>query len=174
MTAPALTEAGVMIRDLHVGDIDAIVEIERVVQPWTPWSADAFHEAHERPETYACRVATVVDAEAPVVAGYAVLAIAGPDGDREADLQNIAVAPERQRRGLGRALLADAVAAARRRHACEIFLDVRADNGPAHALYRAAGFAEIGRRRDYYAPGQDALVLRLDLRSIRGTGPHDG
>ncbi|MDF3835797.1 ribosomal-protein-alanine N-acetyltransferase, partial [Cupriavidus basilensis] len=45
-----------------------------------------------------------------------------------------------------------------------MLLEVRPSNGGAIALYRQAGFAEIGRRKGYYpAAGQvreDALVLR--------------
>ena len=48
----------------------------------------------------------------------------------------------------------------------EIFLEVAADNAPGQALYRGFGFAEVGRRRDYYERNigrVDALVLRLAL-----------
>jgi [ribosomal protein S18]-alanine N-acetyltransferase len=44
-----------------------------------------------------------------------------------------------------------------------MFLDVAEGNGPAAALYRGLGFAEVGRRRRYYPDGADALVLRRDL-----------
>ncbi|RYJ01809.1 MAG: ribosomal-protein-alanine acetyltransferase, partial [Acetobacteraceae bacterium] len=36
-------------------------------------------------------------------------------------------------------------------------------NAAALALYRAAGFEEVGRRRRYYADGDDALVMRRVL-----------
>ena len=38
------------------------------------------------------------------------------------------------------------------------------DNAPAVALYLKHGFAVIAERRDYYAPGSDALVLELSLK----------
>ncbi len=44
-----------------------------------------------------------------------------------------------------------------------MFLEVATDNAPALALYTAAGFVEVGRRRRYYAGGSDALVMRLVL-----------
>jgi [ribosomal protein S18]-alanine N-acetyltransferase len=55
------------------------------------------------------------------------------------------------------------VAAARKRGAGAMFLEVAAANGPALALYAREGFTEVGRRRRYYSDGTDALVLRRDL-----------
>ena len=52
--------------------------------------------------------------------------------------------------------MADQVAA----HGAErLILEVSAGNDAARALYRGAGFTEIGRRRAYYPDGSDALVL---------------
>lgn len=85
----------------------------------------------------------------------------------EAELLTIAVAPEARRRGRGRDLLQDFQAEAGRRGAAQAFLEVAEDNTPARALYTAAGWAEVGRRRGYYTlPGggrADALVLRKSL-----------
>jgi ribosomal-protein-alanine N-acetyltransferase len=36
-------------------------------------------------------------------------------------------------------------------------------NRAARALYEAAGFQEVGRRRGYYASGEDALILRATI-----------
>jgi len=45
-----------------------------------------------------------------------------------------------------------------------LYLEVRDSNVAARALYASRGFAEIGRRRDYYRrPREDALVLRLSI-----------
>jgi ribosomal-protein-alanine N-acetyltransferase len=79
----------------------------------------------------------------------------------EAELLLIAVAPEHGRRGVGRALLQAFIDRARRDGAIRIHLEVR-DGNAAVALYRAAGFAEAGRRRDYYRGGGglfDALTF---------------
>lgn len=94
------------------------------------------------------------------LAGYAVLM---PVVD-EMHLLNITIDPKWQRRGLGRLLLAAALATSREHHLYTMLLEVRPSNTGALALYQEAGFAEIGRRRGYYpAAGQtreDALVLR--------------
>jgi ribosomal-protein-alanine N-acetyltransferase len=81
----------------------------------------------------------------------------------EAEILTLAVVPEARRAGLGGTLLAEAMAAAALRGAGTMFLEVSESNRPARALYGAAGFAEVGRRRRYYADGSDALVLRRGL-----------
>lgn len=81
----------------------------------------------------------------------------------EAEILTIAVVPAARRQGVGGALLAAALAGARLRGATTMFLEVAEGNAAARALYAAAGFHEVGRRRRYYADGADALVLRRDL-----------
>lgn len=81
----------------------------------------------------------------------------------EAEILTIGVIPAQRRKGLGRAMLAEAMDAARRRGAETMFLDVEAGNHAAIALYRAAGFAGTGRRRNYYGAGLDALLLSRRL-----------
>lgn len=81
----------------------------------------------------------------------------------EAEILTIGVLPGLRRQGIARALLGAALVKAVALGARSIFLEVDIGNQPARALYRAAGFHEVGRRRAYYANGADALVLRLDL-----------
>ncbi|MBL6078962.1 GNAT family N-acetyltransferase [Belnapia sp. T18] len=81
----------------------------------------------------------------------------------EAEILTLAVAPAARRRGLGAALLGAAMQGAVLRGAAEMFLEVAAANEAALALYAAAGFDGVGRRRRYYANGEDALVLRRSL-----------
>lgn len=91
--------------------------------------------------------------------GFALLRILPP----EAEILTFAVAPRVQRQGVGRTLLGRALEVAAQGGAGTVHLDVAADNAPALALYRAAGFGEAGRRRGYYrrADGSraDALLL---------------
>ena len=82
----------------------------------------------------------------------------------EAELLTLAVAPEARRMGLARALLAEFAQASSARGAGEAFLEVASDNAPAIALYTGNGWQGAGIRRDYYAPGIDAVVMRLPLR----------
>lgn len=81
----------------------------------------------------------------------------------DAEILTLAVAPEFRRRGRGRALLAAALAHARREGARRVTLEVSVGNEAARALYRDAGFREVGKRAAYYPDGSDALVLATEL-----------
>lgn len=113
--------------------------------------------------------------------GFALVAATGFALGRavagEADLVTLAVDPELRRRGTGRALLARFEAAARERGAETAFLEVAEDNSAARALYRAAGWAETGRRRGYYprAGGAvDAVILAKRLAGDQPGGEQPG
>jgi ribosomal-protein-alanine N-acetyltransferase len=67
----------------------------------------------------------------------------------ESELLLLAVLPSRHRRGIGRRLLNQFIARARSDGAQRVHLEVR-DGNPAVAMYRAAGFETVGRRRKYY------------------------
>jgi len=58
------------------------------------------------------------------------------------NIHDLVVHPQHRHRGIGRALLAAAEAAARQRNCCKITLEVRTDNAPAQQLYRSIGFGE--------------------------------
>jgi ribosomal-protein-alanine N-acetyltransferase len=93
-------------------------------------------------------------------AGFALLQlIAG-----EAELLTIAVHPDAQGKGTGQQLMADWMAGVQ---ATEAFLEAAADNTHALQLYTANGFAEVARRKSYYArksgDSVDAIVMRAAL-----------
>lgn len=67
----------------------------------------------------------------------------------ESELLLLAVAPDRHRQGIGNALLDDFLARAKAGGAARVHLEVRDGNSATH-MYRAAGFAAVGRRRNYY------------------------
>jgi ribosomal-protein-alanine N-acetyltransferase len=135
-------------------DVAAAHRLEVELFP-DPWSVETFwSELAHVPETRYYVVAT----DGTMVAGYAGLAVAGGT----ADVQTVAVAAGLQGRGLGRRLLEDLLAEARRRDAVEVLLEVRSENEAAQRLYATAGFERIGVRRGYYQPGgTDAVVMRL-------------
>ena len=87
-----------------------------------------------------------------------------PRGSDQADIQTIAVGESARRQGLGRVLMQALIGEARERGAREVFLDVRADNPGAQALYLSLGFEQIAERPGYYQPDNvDALVMRLRI-----------
>lgn len=86
-----------------------------------------------------------------------------------ADLHTIGT--RREGEGIGRALLAWCEEQARRGGAERMLLEVREDNDRARAVYAAAGYREIGRRRGYYRiRGRriDALVMERTLGAPGG------
>lgn len=84
----------------------------------------------------------------------------------EAELLLLAVAPDRQRQGVGRLLLDQFVDCARTSGASRVHLEVR-DGNPAVQIYTLAGFKLAGRRLNYYRGSDgsqfDALTLAREL-----------
>ncbi len=120
--------------------------------PGERWTAQAFRELLESPGVFGA-----LDSRG----GLVLARCAGG----EAEILTLAVHPAARRRGVGRALLLRAAAAA---GDAPVFLEVAADNAGALALYRAARFEQCGCRAGYYGPGRDALVLRRPPRLTGG------
>jgi ribosomal-protein-alanine N-acetyltransferase len=116
--------------------------------PNDPWDEEAFGEMLAQPG-----VVGFIDERGGVV----LLRVVAD----EAEILTIGVTA--RRRGIGRALLAAGMAAAREAGAKAMFLEVAAENVAALGLYEAAGFAAVGRRPAYYHDGGDAVVLRVWL-----------
>jgi len=87
-------------------------------------------------------------------AGYAL--VLSRAGSQAARLYSLAVDPRLQGHGAGAALLSAAEAAARRRGARRLTLEVRADNAAAICLYEGRGYRFTGERSGYYADGAPA------------------
>ena len=115
-----------------------------------PWTAQEFEALLSNPHTHLITRPN----------GFALLqVIAG-----EAELLTIAVHPIAQGKGIGQQLMSDWQAVLQ---ATEAFMEVAADNVTARNLYIRNGFAEVARRKSYYArkPGVsvDAIVMRTTL-----------
>jgi ribosomal-protein-alanine N-acetyltransferase len=79
----------------------------------------------------------------------------------ELHLTDLGVTASHRRRGAARALVGELL----REEARVVFLEVRASNVPALALYGALGFTELDRRARYYSDtGEDAVVMQRLLR----------
>ncbi len=108
----------------------------------------------------------LVAEEAGEVVGY--VALGRPtrlESNRHvADIRGLAVAPAHQGRGLGRALVEAALAAARERGARKVTLRVLGPNTAARALYESCGFVVEGvRRGEFLLDGRyvdDVLMAR--------------
>lgn len=101
----------------------------------------------------------LVALEGDTVAGY----VGSQTVMGETDMMNIAVAPAFRRKGIARALIQALLRELARRGSRCLTLEVRASNAPARALYESLGFAQVGRRPNYYRnPKEDALILRKE------------
>jgi len=146
-----------MLRAMTAGDVDAVLAIEQAVQRF-PWTRGNFADALG--SGYLCRV-DETDQEG--IRAYAVLMPAAG----EAELLTIGVAQAEQRKGLGRNMLEGMLEEARAGNMRRVFLEVRPSNTAAIALYRSAGFSEVGMRRGYYrnaGGSEDALVMARELK----------
>ncbi|NHF73968.1 ribosomal protein S18-alanine N-acetyltransferase [Paracoccus xiamenensis] len=114
-----------------------------------PWSAAEFASLLRDPANF------LLTQGAGFILGRTVL--------DEAELLTLAVSPHSRRRGLGSRLLQAFEDAAVARMASTAFLEVASDNSAARALYASANWQNAGRRRNYYAAGIDAVVMRKDL-----------
>lgn len=141
---------------MTAADLDTVVAIEGAIYPH-PWTRGNFGDSLAA--GYHCWIVEC----GGEICGYSVVMIAAT----EAHLLNLSVAAPWQRRGIGREVLKFVLKLARDYGARQVLLEVRPSNGAAIALYSAAGFAEIGRRRGYYPASEereDAIVLQLELR----------
>ena len=151
----AQLETSPRFRRMAESDLDAVMAIENVIytHPWTRGNFADSLAAHSH-----CHVMEWYG----VMVGYAVLMTAAD----EAHLLNLSIAAAWQRRGLGRELLNYLIGFARELKVQKIFLEVRASNTTARALYANSRFREIGVRRGYYpahAGREDAIVLECVL-----------
>ncbi len=116
-----------------------------------PWSQDSWES-----ELYNTTVSLVVaETEDGHVLGYGVLGVILDEGC----LEKLAVRSEHRRQGVAQAIL-DSYLRYGQEHLAFITLEVREDNAPAIALYAKNGFAEVGRRKNYYSEvHKDAILM---------------
>lgn len=139
-------------------DVPKILEIEQAAFP-EPWSAAIFASELALGDERSYQVAR----RGRAIVGYFGLMFV--EGD--AHVTTVAVAPELQGQGIGRALMVRIVRTAISRGAENLSLEVATGNLRAQSLYRSFGLAPVGVRKRYYpGTGEDAIVmLARDLGS---------
>ena len=143
-----------MIRKMRREDVPQVAALERLCFS-DPWSEASISSELENP------ISLWLVAEADgVVQGYIGSQFVSPD----CDIMNLAVAPDARRQQLGRTLLQSLIDELHRYGMERLFLEVRASNAPAQALYASFDFEQVGLRKKYYVnPTEDALILRKEL-----------
>ena len=166
------------VRVASESDLPRIMEIAASTPLSAQWSADEYAKFFSS-KIFTLESSSSTDARAKVSASKSVqdraILVAedanalvgfivgrGVAGDWE--IENIAVIPWSQKRGVGRLLLTEFLLFVRERGGSNVFLEVRESNHRARLLYEKAGFAEVGRRKSYYhAPPEDAAVLKISF-----------
>ena len=142
-----------MIVKMNEGHVKAVAELEKICFS-DPWSENSV--ASELKNKLAL---WLVAEEEGRVAGY----IGSQTCTDESDVMNVAVHPDFRRRGIAEALVNALVDELKAIESRCLTLEVRASNVPAISLYEKLGFAEVGRRKNYYRnPREDALIMRKE------------
>ena len=148
-----------IIRSCTAEDIDSLWELEKICFDTDSWSR-GFFENIQKDSSYI--LLCVQDLQMAKIVGYSVFYGAFDQGD----LANIAVLPDCRGLGIGKALLEETMKKAFDTGVSQVFLEVRESNSAARGLYLSSGFAEIGKRRNYYnSPREDAILLMRELGS---------
>ncbi len=122
-----------------------------------PWSENALLSALSNENAI-----YLAAAEGETLLGY----VGSEISFEEADMMNLAVFPDRRRKGIAQALVGALETALAARGVEKLTLEVRASNQPARALYEKLGYFPIARRPGYYLrPREDAVLYRKELRT---------
>lgn len=146
-----------LLEPMTIASLDAVLGVERAAYEF-PWTRGNFIDALAA-GYWAQRLLD----DAGRLLGY-VVAMHGVD---EMHLLNITVAPPHQHAGHARWLLDVLVEHCRALGDRQLWLEVRAGNARAHAIYRRYGFRDIGIRKGYYPAAhqqrEDARVMSLAI-----------
>lgn len=165
ITERAITAAdnAVSITRMTEHDLLEVVEIEEN-SGLSRWGWAAYYAELQGNNRHLMLVARLANVEkgrySHSLAGYVVARM----GANELHINNVAVREDYRRRGLGYDLLNRILQEGRRSAVPCAFLELRAGNSAALALYEKCGFRVISRRKKYYSePPEDALVMIMKL-----------
>lgn len=140
-------------RNLTLVDAIAIFDLEKEIFGKHAWTL-----AQVKEELSGSRRLYVGAIDGEKIVGYAGIATNG----ESADIHNVAVQSGYRRQGIARRLIARLERWAQDQGANSALLEMRVGNDEALPLYQSLGYQEISRRRDYYASGIDAIVMKKD------------
>lgn len=136
------------IRLATSADIPALHQLETLCQP-EPWSVGMLTQSLTAPNQI--WVGVVGQEVISMLVWQCII--------DEAEIHLLNTHPAHQRKGYARLMLRHLFAEAGRRQLTRLLLEVRAGNHAAQALYQQQGFQVCGRRKQYYAGVEDALLL---------------
>ena len=151
-------ELAVTIDSMRKEDLPEVLVIESLSFS-EPWTEEMFVHELSSEGIADLLVARADEGAGPPIAGFlCAWIVAG-----ELHINNIAVHPGYRRRAVASQLLEEILRRAKARETTAGYLEVRASNEAAKALYHRYGFKLIGRRRNYYDhPEEDAILMRKE------------
>ena len=143
-------------REANAFDLPVFVSLDKELFPYSPWSASQYREEFSTPTRY---FVVAIDEQQSIV-GYA--GVFAP-GEAEADILTVGVVPEQRGKGIAKALMAQITDWAKSQGTTAMMLEVKVDNVEAIGLYESLGYSKLNIRKNYFGPGLDAQVMRLEL-----------
>jgi ribosomal-protein-alanine N-acetyltransferase len=144
-----------LIREMTASDVASVFAIDCQTNDF-PWTQSLFEQA-----VASTKKTSVIEEQGEILGFSIVSYVVG-----EAELLNICIAKNQQGKKLGNTLLEHVIAQAKQSENHELYLEVRAGNTVALALYEKHDFNEIGCRKDYYpmkGGREDAILMARSL-----------
>lgn len=152
------TKTQISIRNMKITDLPQVMKIDSRSFP-SPWTKEIYEQELLKND-FAHYFVIVHEDE---IIGYVGLWIVFDD----AQITNIAIAPEYRGKGIGEKLFAFALTYAFQRGAQKLSLEVRPSNHVAKNMYKKFGLKKGGIRKNYYPDnGEDAIVMWVKLTDI--------
>jgi [ribosomal protein S18]-alanine N-acetyltransferase len=161
----ALREIGnCVIRRCDPSDIIPVMEINLKTLP--EHYSDYFYESllAELPEAF-----LVAEAERKLV-GYIMCKIEYGFSNfkklgfvKKGHVVSVAVLSDHRQKGIGRALVEEAIVGVKLKKSDELYLEVRCSNNEAIKLYEKIGFIIKQRLKAYYRDGEDAYLMTIEF-----------
>ncbi len=150
----------VSIRKMTMQDVPAVSQIDRLSFT-LPWPEHSFQYEVAENRVARCFVAETEDRRiAAMIVSWLIV--------DEMHIATIATHPDFRRQGVGEYILREALLDGKKAGAQLAFLEVRAGNEPAQAMYRKFGFTVTGKRPRYYRDnGEDAILMTLKPIEVR-------
>jgi len=144
----------VNIRKMREPDLTVVSELALLANPHAVKEKYAKHILDELKENAGLSFVAEVDGK---IVGYAQADV----NNEIAVLEDIAVAEQFQKRGIGKKLLTEELKALRKRKAKGVLAEVHYMCASAIPFYYKHGFRISGIGQDYFGIGQDAIILKL-------------
>ncbi len=155
--ADELADLHLQLRPMSVNDLEQVVALEQEAFAGgvhNPWSYSLFEDELAQPG----RTWWVAHDRGEII-GFA----GGMRAGDTLEVLDVAVAPARQREGIARRLVRRIAYDGHVLGAQNITLEVAEGNVAGQALYTSLRFEQVGRRREYYGKGNDALIMTAEL-----------